>query len=90
MSISSSILLVLTFSTGAIPTTAENCDKLLEILDHVVRAGSQLSITRKVIPLGVYGILRNPTVSITIEQNAILAEVYLVVQDYWGLFSVRY
>lgn len=79
------------FSSFAAPILRD-CTLLLQSLPPLVQDGSHLLVTRYLIPQGVLRMFKSlPSTldsSLQAEDHAILTQVFLAVDDFWGLLQV--
>ncbi|KAI5475649.1 Mediator complex, subunit Med12 [Pseudohyphozyma bogoriensis] len=77
-----------TSATSPLPPNRD-CTALLTALDQLAKDGSHLSLTRQTIPHAVARFLRHSGTDrqLSVEDHAILAQVYLAVEDMWGLLQ---
>lgn len=78
-----------------IASEPRDCTALLQSLTDLVKDGSHLLITRHIIPQGLIRILKLhstllPESNLLAEDHAILTQVFLAVDDLWGLLQVNY
>lgn len=76
----------------SVPSGTQDCTILLEALEGLAKDGSHLIVTRQWIPQGVSRLLSSTLADrpFSIEQHAVLAQVFLAVCDLWGLLQVSF
>lgn len=83
------------FSTSTAALILRDCTPLIQSLAPLIEDGSHLLITRYFIPQRVLRMLRNVNHSTLdpasmAEDHAILTQVFVAVDDSWGLLQVRF
>lgn len=82
-----------TISSMVTAPADRDCSMLLVAIAQLAKQGSHLILQRHVIPHGLTQLARNNgaarALPLSPEDHAVIVQVYLVVEDYFGLLQVR-